>query len=93
MSNNLIISYDLYKPGQDYDEVIAAIKTLGNWAKIHRSLWYVKSNHSASEASKKVWAVMDSNDTLFVVDATNNDASWYNLNQEVSDFIKTKWNQ
>lgn len=93
MSNNLIISYDLYKPGQGYEKVIAVIKTLGNWAKVHQSLWYVKSNYSASEASGKVWAAMDSSDTLFVVDATSNTASWYNLSDDVSEFIKTKWHQ
>ena len=63
----------------------------GTWAKVQHSLWYVKSGLSASDAGKKVWSVMDSNDSLIVIDATNNDASWYNLGQEVSDFIKKHW--
>lgn len=91
MANNLLISYDLYSPGQNYEDVADAIKSLGNWAKVHLSFWYVNSNYTASEASKKVWAVMDSNDSLIVVDATNNDASWYNLKPNVSDFIKNHW--
>ena len=60
-------------------------------ADTHYSLWYVKSGLSASDAGKKVWSIMDSNDSLIVIDATNNDASWYNLGQEVSDFIKKHW--
>ena len=91
MANNLFISYDLHSPGQDYDKVIEAIKGLGTWAKVQYSLWYVKSGLSASDAREKVWSVMDSNDSLIVIDATNNNASWNNLGQEVSDFIKKHW--
>lgn len=91
MANNLFVSYDLHSPGQDYDKVADAIKSLGAWAKVQYSLWYVKSQLSASDASEKVWAVMDRNDSLIVIDATNNNASWYNLSQEVSYFIKEHW--
>ena len=93
MANNLLVSYDLHQPGQNYDAVIAEIKKLGGWAKVQYSLWYVKSQLSASDASKQVWAVMDQNDTLIVIDATNNNASWYNLSNEVSEFIKDNWNK
>lgn len=91
MANNLIVSYDLHQPGQDYTPVIEAIKDLGSWAKIHRSVWYVSSDFSASEAVNKVWPTMDRNDSLFVVDATNKNAAWQNLSNEVSDFIKSHW--
>jgi len=37
MANNLHISYDLHEPGKNYGEVIAAVKRLGAWAKIHYS--------------------------------------------------------
>lgn len=91
MANNLFISYDLHSPGQDYEKVADAIKGLGTWAKVQYSLWFVKSRLSASDAGKKVWSVMDSNDSLIVIDATNNFASWYNLGEEVSDFMKKHW--
>ncbi|MCF8146262.1 MAG: hypothetical protein K9N21_20335 [Deltaproteobacteria bacterium] len=92
MPNNLFISYDLHSPGQNYEEVADAIKKLGNWAKVQYSLWYVKSHLSASDAGEKVWAVMDSNDSLIVIDVTDNFASWYNLSPEVSEFMKSHWN-
>lgn len=91
MSNNLIVSYDLYNPGQDYSKVIEAIKDLGSWAKIHKSVWYVNSNYSASQAVDKVWAAMDTNDSLFVVDASSNNAAWQNLSAEVSNHIGDQW--
>jgi hypothetical protein len=91
MANNLHISYDLYAPGQNYEKVIAAIKELGSWAKIHKSYWYVNSSYTASQACSHVWAVMDANDSLYVVDASNNTAAWQNLTDEVSNFIKDWW--
>lgn len=91
MANNLFISYDLFVPGQSYDKVAEAIKSLGTWAKIQMSFWYVKSNHSANKAAEIIWATMDANDSLIVVDATNNNAFWYNLKPEVSKFIQDHW--
>lgn len=91
MANNLHISYDLYAPGQNYEKVIAAIKQLGGWAKIHKSFWYVNSSYTAAQARDYVWAVMDSNDSLYVVDSTNNVAAWQNLTTEVANFIRDNW--
>lgn len=93
MANNLFVSYDLYVPGQNYEKVIAAIKSLGQWAKVQKSLWYVDSKYTASEAVDIVWAAMDKNDSLIVVDATNKNAAWRNLSDEVSNYIRQHWNQ
>jgi hypothetical protein len=91
--NNLLISYDLMSPGQNYEAVAEAIKKLGSWAKVHYSFWYVKSAYSPSEAAKIVRAAQDQNDSLIIVDATNNNAYWYNLKPEVSEFLKNQWSR
>lgn len=91
MANNLHVSYDLYAPGQNYEEVIGAIKELGSWAKIHKSFWYVNSQYTAEQACAHVWAVMDVNDTIYVVDSTNSTAVWENLPDEVQTHVKTQW--
>ena len=93
MANNLHISYDLHQPDKNYAAVIAKIKTLGDWAKIHYSYWYVNSSHTAAEACNAVWQVMDSDDSLYVVDATNNSAAWQNISAEASAFIRDKWHK
>ena len=67
MSNNLFISYDLNSPGQNYADVIVKIKSLGSWAKIQQSFWYVDSVYSAQEATDIVKAVMDRNDSVIVI--------------------------
>ncbi|MBB3410658.1 hypothetical protein FHT87_004590 [Rhizobium sp. BK316] len=91
MGRNLHISYDLKNPGQNYDNVIAAIKQLGDWAKIQYSYWYVNSQYTAVQARDHVWSAMDANDSLYVVDASNNEASWQNIPPESSKFIMDNW--
>ena len=90
--HNIHISYDLNKAGKDYTNLIAKIKNLGNWVKIHKSYWYVNSTLSASQIAEILWVVMDSDDSLYVVNSTNNSASWRNLSQEAQEYIKKQWN-
>ena len=91
MANNLHISYDLHAPGKNYDEVTDAIKRLGAWAKVHYSVWYVRSNYTAEQARDILVRSMDSNDSVYVIDSTNNNAAWNNLSPEVSEFIRSRW--
>jgi hypothetical protein len=91
MANNLHISYDLKEPGKNYDRVIQAVKTLGSWAKIHYSFWYVKSDLTAAEARDALVRVIDTNDSVYVVDATNNKAAWHNISPSASEFIRERW--
>ena len=91
MANNLHISYDLYAPGQDYEKVIERIKGLGSWAKIHKSFWYVNSAYTAAQAVDHIKPALDTNDKVYVVDATNNVAAWNTLSDEVANHIKEQW--
>ena len=91
MANNLFVSYDLHKPGQHYENVIAEIKRHGGWAKIHYSLFYLKSAETAEQVAKAVWATMDANDSLIVINTTNNTAAWHNLTDKVSEYLKEHW--
>lgn len=88
---NLHISYDLKQPGRDYDKVSKCIKSLGSWAKIHESFWYVKSPLTAKEAADAIDAVLDPNDLVYVVDATSNQAAWNTLAPEVTKHIQQAW--
>jgi hypothetical protein len=91
MANNLHISYDLKEPGKNYDRVISAIKSLGSWAKIHYSFWYVQCDLSAAQVRDALIRVIDTNDSVYVVDATNNNAAWHNISSSASDFIRERW--
>lgn len=91
LSNNLFISYDLNAPGQNYERVIAAIKSTGNWAKAQKSFWYVSSELTAEQVLARVWAVMDPTDSLIVINVTRQNAAWQNLSPMVGDHIQTHW--
>ncbi len=91
MANNLFVSYDLNTPGQDYEKVFNAIKSLGNWAQVQKSFWYVNSNNTASQAVDIAWKAMDKSDSLIIVDATNKNAAWQNIDPKVSEFIRNHW--
>lgn len=69
MANNLFIAYDLISPGQNYDAVRDAIKSLGRWHQFQFSLFYVNTEHSARTAFDFVNSFMDINDRLAVIDA------------------------
>ena len=92
MANNIFLSYDLNRPGQNYAKIIERIKAQGSWAKVTESQFYLDTIKSAREIVDAVWAVMDSNDTLIAVDSTNNEAAWENLDDEVAKFIVSHWN-
>ena len=91
MKNNLFISYDLNSPGQDYTTVINKIHSLGLWAKVQKSHFFVSTNLSAEQAREAVWSVLDNNDSLIVIDASNNNARWNNLLPEVTKQIQDNW--
>ena len=91
MANNLFVSYDLNAPNKDYERVFEAIKSLGSWAKVHKSVWYVNSLYSAEQANKKIRMAMDSNDSLIVIDVSNNTAAWNGISEVVSKHMKEQW--
>ena len=70
MSYNLFIAYDLYQPGQNYEDVRTKIKSLGSWHQFQLSLFYVHTNKTSQQAYAIVFPSMDTNDRLAVIDAS-----------------------
>lgn len=65
-----LITYDLVgtdETSQDYENLIAEIKTYAMWGKVQKSVWVVKSSKRASTIYDELNAHMDANDRLFVV--------------------------
>lgn len=84
-----LISYDLKTPGKDYKDVIAYIKTLGNWAKPLKSQFFVKtdlSNAAIIEGLKKHGA--DANDSLLVIEVTGDSSAWTGIPTDASEWMK-----
>ncbi|AGI32287.1 TPA: hypothetical protein PW733_002018 [Mannheimia haemolytica] len=89
MKNNILITYDLNKSGQNYAALIEKIKTLGAWAKVQQSAWYLHTSYSSKEVLEMLSTVTDYNDSLFV--AQLSEANWRGLSNEVSKFIQEQW--
>ena len=66
---NLIIAYDLNRPGQNYEAVSSAIRSLGSWYKLQYSLFFVEADLTIKQAYDFIRAFMDQNDKLMVADA------------------------
>lgn len=71
VTNNLILAYDLIKPGQHYDLVRDAIRSLGPWYQLQYSLFFVQAPLTPEQAYDRVRAFMDAKDKLFIANATD----------------------
>lgn len=68
MQNNYIIMYDLMFPGQHYQRVQEAIKSLGRWYQLQYSAFYVNTALTPQQCDAIVGAALDANDRLVISD-------------------------
>ena len=75
---NYLITYDLDKPGQDYSDLIPALKNLGA-KRFQYSAWLLEnSQYEPIQIVNHLAQFVDGNDRLLVVEVKNN-AAWRNL--------------
>jgi len=66
MSKPYLISYDLDKPGQNYDKLIARLKEHGA-VRVLLSQWVLTTTWTAVQLRDDLMAYTDSNDRILVV--------------------------
>lgn len=79
-----LITYDLNKQGQDYENVINAIKeaSTGVWCSYWKSSFLIKSNlESANDVFSKIKPYIDGNDRVLVIEVKNNKQGWLSKDQ------------
>lgn len=91
-----LIGYDLNKTGQDYSDLIKAIKDLADgWWHHLDSTWIIRSNTASTGVIREYLKQhIDGNDELIVIDITNaewssagfNSAANQWLNQNLRDY-------
>lgn len=87
--DSFIVSYDLNNSGKNYDDLITKIKTYSKWAKINKSVWFIKSEKSSTEIRDDLITTMDSDDSIFVAKLAGT-AAWKNVickNQHLKDNV------
>jgi len=73
-----MITYDLNSQGQNYNNVIKAIKdsSTGVWCTYWRSSFLIKSNLTVNQVTDIIKPYLDSNDRLFVIEVRANYQGW-----------------
>lgn len=86
--NTLLIGYDLNKAGQDYEDLIDAIKDMGAWWHYLDSTWLVKTSETHVTARNKLKHHLDSNDELLVINVTGDAAAWTGFSESAGKWLK-----
>jgi hypothetical protein len=72
---NYLIAYDLNRPGQNYQDLISALKQMG--AQAHqKSAWLLSSGSTSKEILDWLLPHIDATDSLIVAEYTTNVASY-----------------
>ena len=87
--NTILIGYDLNTAGQDYKELIDAIKALANdWWHCLDSTWIIKTNLGVVQVRDALMQHIDSNDELLVL-TVNGAAAWTGFKDNCSTWLKS----
>ncbi len=84
-----MIGYDLNRPGQNYEELEDAIKSLGTWWHNLDSTWIVMTGMSAAEIRDNLSSHIDRNDKLLVAQLAG-EAAWQGFKTSGSQWLKQK---
>jgi hypothetical protein len=84
----LIVTYDLYEPGKNYEGLLQRIKSLGVWARLGYSCYLVYTQSDPVSARNQLIDALDTNDALYVGIAPPPSA-WHGLPDEVSNWIRS----
>lgn len=76
------VSYDLLKPGKDYNSLYARLGTHGA-KRVLYSQWMLKSNLTAAQLRDDLKMFIDSNDRLLVIDVTTGAMAWTTLEANI----------
>ena len=73
-----IISYDLMKPKQNYEELYVALKTYKYWGRLTESTWAIVTAKTHVEVRDELRKHIDENDRLIVI-RSGRAAAWTHL--------------
>jgi hypothetical protein len=83
-----LIGYDLNRPGQNYENLFAAIKAQSNGSWWHHldSTWIIKSDSTSEAIRDALTPHIDANDELLVVLLVR-EAAWFGFNGTGSEWL------
>lgn len=82
-----LVTYDLNKPGQNYNDLYEAIKTFTSWCHCLDSTWIILSELTSEQIRNHISPYIDSNDSLLIVELSG-EAAWIGISDECSKWLK-----
>lgn len=83
-----MIGYDLNKPGQNYENLFAAIKKLSDtWWHCLDSTWLIKSDSTSTAIRDALKPHIDASDELLVAKLTG-EGAWTGFDEKCSSWLK-----
>ncbi len=82
------VNYDLNKTGQNYDDLIAFLKSHNGWCKPLKSSFFVKTTLTAIQLRDGINAHIDSNDDVVVVTVGGQGWATHSMSSQVNDWLK-----
>jgi hypothetical protein len=85
----ILIAYDIHPAqGAGFDDLIAAIQSLGAWWHHLETVWIVRSNQRADEIRDKLKSHIGEDDQLLILDITDDRAEWAGVSDAGSEWLK-----
>ena len=81
-----MVGYDLNSPGQDYSDLIDALKAYGTWWHHLDSTWIIVTNDTAETVRDNLMRYLDENDEILVA-VLSAPAAWYGFNDKGSNWL------
>ena len=82
-----IISLQMNKIDQNLNSLNEAIKSLGSWVKIQKTLWFVTTDKTADQTRECLDQYVDPYDLIFVAEIKKDaDCSW-RLHPDVNSYL------
>lgn len=89
--NNLFINYELHDVDKNMQDLDKAIESLGNSTRLHTGCWYVNSPEDVGDAIKRVSQFLTDKDTLVICDSSNDETTWFNLEDNRAQRVRQNW--
>lgn len=87
--STILVGYDLNRPGQDYEELIDAIKAEGAWWHHLDSTWLVKTEKTVVQLRDTLSEHLDRSDELLIIDVTGDARAWAGFSESGSKWLES----
>jgi hypothetical protein len=71
-----LVSYDLKKPGKDYEGLYKELKSASSWWHYLESSWLLKTNLTADQWFDKIKTHLDENDFVLIIEVGKDSQGW-----------------